>query len=85
MPVDYKIYEDGLYVYARATGVLTPEEIIDYQRKIKQNQKVKRGYKVTVVKDAIKELPNLPIELIYESWKNLGVQFTTTAEVIKRK
>ena len=45
MPIDYKIYEDGYCVYARATGVLTPEEIIDYQQKLKLNPKIESGYR----------------------------------------
>jgi hypothetical protein len=45
MPIDYQIYEDGLYVYARATGILTPQEIKDHAMKLKLNPKIKRGYR----------------------------------------
>jgi len=45
MPIDYEIYENGYYIYAKATGVLTPEEIIDYERKLKLNPTIQSGYK----------------------------------------
>jgi nicotinamidase/pyrazinamidase len=41
-----------------------------------------RGIEVYVVKDAIKELPNIPVELVYDSWRASGVKFTTTEEVL---
>ena len=45
MPVKYKIHDNGKYVYAKATGKLTPAEIIDYLHKVKTNSKIKEGYK----------------------------------------
>ena len=45
MPVNYKIFENGDYVYARATGVLTLETIIAHERKIKQDSKIQIGFK----------------------------------------
>ncbi len=45
MPVTYQIHDNGKYVYAKATGKLIPEEIIDYVQKIKTNSKIKEGYK----------------------------------------
>jgi hypothetical protein len=55
MPIDYKIYENGDYVYAKATGILTPDEILDYEQKLSQNPKMKSGYKELFdVRDIIK-------------------------------
>ena len=45
MPVEYTIYENEHYVYAKATGVLTPEEIIDYEQKLQHEPKLLSGYK----------------------------------------
>ncbi len=45
MPVKYQVHDNGKYVYAKATGTLTPEDIIDYVHKIKVNSKIKEGYK----------------------------------------
>ena len=45
MPVEYQIYDNGRYVYAKATGILTPEEIIDYVQKTKADPEIKEGYK----------------------------------------
>lgn len=42
---------------------------------------VARGYKVVVVSDAIKELPQLDVNLVYENWKNAGVRFETTDNI----
>jgi len=44
---------------------------------------VGRGYKVIVVYDAIKELPNLPVNEIYKDWKTKGVTFEITADIEK--
>ena len=45
MPVEYQIHDNGKYVHAKATGTLTPEEIIDYIHKLKANSEIKEGYK----------------------------------------
>jgi thymidine kinase len=45
MPVKYQVHDNGKYVYAKATGKLTPEEIIDYVHKVKVNSKIKEGFK----------------------------------------
>lgn len=45
MPVEYQVYDNGKYVYAKATGALTPDAIIDYLKKIKSNPEIKEGYK----------------------------------------
>lgn len=44
---------------------------------------VARGYKVVVVKDAIKELPQLDVNVVYESWEKAGVIFEITANIEK--
>lgn len=41
-----------------------------------------RGVDVYVVRDAIKELPGIPVAPIYESWKTTGVKFITTHEML---
>lgn len=45
MPVEYEIYDNGQYVYAKASGTLKPKEIIDYIHKVKANREIKEGYK----------------------------------------
>jgi nicotinamidase/pyrazinamidase len=42
-----------------------------------------RGYKVYVVLDAIKELPDLPVEDIIKNWTTLGCRYTTAEWIIK--
>ncbi len=44
---------------------------------------VERGYLVTVVKDAIKGLPNLPVEEIYKRWQENGVSLITTEQLTR--
>jgi len=44
---------------------------------------VVRGYEVIVVKDAIKELPQLDVDAIYDSWESAGVTFETTDNIEK--
>ena len=39
---------------------------------------VERGYIVTVIIDAIKELPNLSVDDIIEKWVNRGINIITT-------
>lgn len=45
MPIEYTIYENDDYVYANATGILTPEDIIDYVNKLHQEPSLKSGFK----------------------------------------
>lgn len=42
---------------------------------------ISRGYKVIVIKDAIKELPNMSLEGIYRAWDEWNVSFETTDNV----
>jgi hypothetical protein len=45
MPIEYKIYEDEHYVYAKATGTLTPQEIIDYVNELHHDPNLEPGFK----------------------------------------
>ena len=45
MAVEYTVYENEHYVYAKGTGVLTPEDIIDYVNKIHNEPTLQSGYK----------------------------------------
>ncbi|MBR9703025.1 cysteine hydrolase [Candidatus Woesearchaeota archaeon] len=44
---------------------------------------LEREVTVYVVQDAIKELPNLPLEETLNKWKEAGAKFITTHEVVK--
>ncbi len=66
MPVEYEVYDNGKYVYAKATGTLKPEDIIDYIHEIKSNSEIKQGYKelfdvrfITESKVTIKNFPKI--------------------------
>jgi len=63
---------DFVVVYGVATNVCVNCAVLGL---------VKRGYKVVVVKDAIKELPNLPVEPIYAEWEKNGVIFETMQNI----
>lgn len=62
-----------IYVYGVATNVCDDYAVMGLLR---------RGYEVSVVTDAIKELPG-PVEHILAKWKENGATFTTTEEVIR--
>lgn len=66
---------DTVVVYGVATNVCVNFAVLGL---------VARGYKVVVVKDAIKELPQLDVNAVYESWENAGVIFETTANIEKK-
>ncbi len=40
-----------------------------------------RGIEVYVITDAIKELPNLPLEEVLQDWQQLGVHLMTVKDV----
>jgi len=42
-----------------------------------------RGYRVTVVSDAIKELPGTDPEPILKKWREIGIGLITTDELLK--
>jgi len=61
-------------VYGVATNVC-----VDYA----VNGLLKRGVDVYVPTDAIKELPNLPLEKVLSDWKNRGAKLTTTQKILE--
>lgn len=44
MPIDYSVSNDGLFVHAIATEPLTTEHVIEYQKAVWQDSRVKPGY-----------------------------------------
>jgi len=42
---------------------------------------LKNNFKVIVVKDAIKELPDLPVDELISNWESQGVELKTTNEI----
>ncbi len=57
-------------VYGVTTNVCVNDAVIGL---------AKRGYRVIVVEDAIKELPNIPLP--FETWKKLGVEMMKSEEI----
>jgi len=70
------IKPDRAVVYGVATNVC-----VDYTVK----GLLERGIEVFYVRDAIKELPNLPLEEVLSCWKNKGAKSVTTKEVLEGK
>jgi nicotinamidase/pyrazinamidase len=46
---------------------------------------LERNVDVYVVKDAIKELPSLPVEETLKEWKDKGAKFITTKQVLEER
>ncbi len=67
------INPDIVIVYGVATNVCVNCAILGLRE---------RGIEVIVIKDAIKELPNLPVKEIHEQWDLKGVGFFTVNELI---
>lgn len=65
---------DRVFVYGVATNVCVNYAVLGL---------VRRNIEVIVIKDAIKELPNLPLDTIMEKWEEHGIRFTTTEEIIR--
>lgn len=63
---------DIVVVYGVATNVCVNFAVLGL---------LERNIKVIVVKDAIKELPNLPVEEIYNNWREKGAILTDTIYV----
>ncbi|MBS9768598.1 MAG: cysteine hydrolase [Flavobacteriaceae bacterium] len=63
---------EKIFVYGVATNVC-----VDFAVK----GLAERGYKVFVIKDAIKELPNIPTP--FEDWKAHGIKCITASEIAK--
>lgn len=63
---------DLIIIYGVATNVCVNFAVLGL---------VARGYKVVVVKDAIKELPQIDVNAVYEGWEGEGVIFETTDNI----
>jgi len=70
------IKPERVVVYGVATNVC-----VDYAVK----GLLKRGIQVLYVKDAIKELPGLPLEEVLNSWESKGAKASTTNDILKGK
>jgi len=64
---------DTVVVYGVATNVCVNFAVLGL---------LERNIKVIVVKDAIKELPNLPVNDVYVHWISKGVRLITTKNII---
>ena len=75
-PYTEKILEilkpDRVFVYGVTTNICVDNAVMGLSD---------RGYKVYIVEDAIKELPNLPLP--YENWKANGAIFVLFADITK--
>ena len=69
-----RIHADTYIVYGVATNVCVDYAVMGL---------LERKKKVYVVKDAIKELPNLPIDELYNRWKSNGVHLLDWDEIKK--
>lgn len=88
------IFKDGFDVFVgnphtnKIVDILNPELIVVYG--VATNVcvdyavmgLVKRGRKVVVVTDAIKGLPNLPVEPVLDKWKANGVALKITDQIV---
>jgi len=45
MPIEYIVFENEHYVYAKATGTLTPQEIVNYVNNLNREPNLKSGFK----------------------------------------
>ncbi len=63
---------EKIFVYGVATNVCVDFALMGL---------AKRGYKVFVIEDAIKELPNIPTP--FDTWKKQGITFINTEEIAK--
>lgn len=68
------INPDIIVVYGVATNVCVDCAVLGLR---------KRGIEVIVIKDAIKELPKLSVEDIYDEWDIQGVVFSTVNEIME--
>lgn len=68
------IAPDRVIVYGVATNVCVDKAVTGLR---------KRGIETYVVFDAIKELPNIPVQPIYDSWWKKGASFVVTEDLPK--
>jgi nicotinamidase/pyrazinamidase len=66
------LHPDQVFVYGVTTNVCVDKAVIGL---------AERGIKVYVFKDAIKELPNLPLP--FEVWKRIGIELIEFADIRK--
>lgn len=45
MPIDYIVLEQGSFVYTRAHGMLTEQDLIEHERALFEDARVRRGYR----------------------------------------
>lgn len=72
--VEY-IKPDMVYVYGVATNVCVNCAVLGL---------LGRKYNVTVVSDAVKELPNSDVDSIFKEWVRLGAKFVETDDLLKQ-
>lgn len=68
------IQPDRVVVYGVATNVCVDYAVLGLLN-------FGKGIEVYVVRDAIKELPNLPLEKTLDAWRDAGAKFIETKEV----
>jgi len=66
------LHPEQVFVYGVSTNVCVDKAVIGL---------IERGIKVYVFKDAIKELPNLPLP--FEEWKSKGVEMIAFTDIMK--
>lgn len=69
------INPDTAVVYGVATNVCVNYAVLGLE---------KRGISVYVVEDAIKELPNLPLDEIYRGWKNKNISKFNVMQILRK-
>jgi hypothetical protein len=55
MPLDYSVSSDGLFVHAISTEPLTSEEVLEFQKALRQDSRVKPGFKALFDESRIAE------------------------------
>ena len=69
------INPDTAVVYGVATNICVNYAVLGLE---------KRGISVYVVEDAIKELPNLPLDEIYRGWKNKNIHKFSLDQILRK-
>lgn len=44
MPIEYTVSQDGMFVYAKATKILTTEQVLELNRAMKKDKRINPGY-----------------------------------------
>ena len=45
MPIEYTVHEGGFFVHAVATGTITPEQVLEYERATAEDDRIKFGFR----------------------------------------